>query len=69
MLVSQRRLLNRSPSSINSSRRITLSRVCVLPWKSILRTKNCLPSSTFIVMSTLLVPATGSGSGSGTKSM
>jgi len=34
-----------SPSSSRISRRITLSRVVVLPEKSMRRMKNCLPSS------------------------
>src|ERR1041384_2979770 len=56
MLSSQRRVLNTLPSSISSSRRITLSRVVVLPEKSMRRTKKRLPSSTLNVRSILSVP-------------
>ena len=50
-----------SPSSIKSSRRMTLSRVVVFPTKSRRRTKNCLPSSTLNVKSILFWPGTGLG--------
>ena len=68
MLRSHRRVLNISPSSSRISRRITLSRVVVLPAKSMRRTKNCLPSSAVRVRS-ILSPPGNSKDGSGTKSM
>ena len=69
MLSSHRRVLNMSPSSSSSSRRMTLSRVVVLPEKSMRRTKNCLPSSTVRVRSILSEFGMMSKDGSGTKSM
>ena len=58
-----------SPSSRRISRRITLSRVVVLPEKSMRRMKNCLPSSAVSVRSTWSLLGTTSKEGSGTKSM
>ena len=69
MLSRHRSVLNGSPSSISSSRRITLSRVVVLPEKSMRRTKNWLPSSKRSVRLILSVPGIGSGSGSTRKLM
>ena len=44
----------KTPSSTSRiSRRITLSRVVVLPMKVMRLTKNCLPSCIFIVTSTI----------------
>ena len=69
MLVSQRRLLKRSPSLINNSRRITRSRVVLLPWKSMRSNKELM---TFVNVNSkvdLRFAGTTSGSGEGTKSM
>ncbi len=55
MLNSHRCVLNTSPSSISNWRRMTLSRVVMLPEKSMRRTKNCLPSSKVSVRSILSV--------------
>ncbi len=69
MLSSHSRVLNMSPSSISISRRMTLSRVVVLPEKSMRRMKNCLPSSTVSVRSIWSVFGNVSKFGSGTKSI
>ena len=71
MLTSQRRVLNMSPSSRSSSRRMTLSRVVLLPSNSMRRTKNCLPSSTARFKSILGGSSSSRNSklGSATKSM